>query len=379
MNRSLPLAIALAACSASLSSRAVAVAACSFSLSAPTADNVITLQVTPAGNFKPRDGRQMKVPAWRIDAAIASSVIARFQAKKTPPVLDYEHQTLWKEENGQPAPAAGFFRSLEWRDGEGLFAQVELTARAAQYLADGEYRYFSPVFIFDPVTGDVLDLQMGALTNNPAIDGMHALGERAAATFGLQLENPEDTPVNPLLKAVLAALGLAETTTEEQAIAALTAHQSDQDALRKLLGVKEGENVVAVCTGLKARAGSAPNPAEYVPVTVVEELRGEIAALTGRLKVRDDKDVDVLIAGALADGRLLKAQENWARDLARADVAHLTAYLSTAKPLTALRGSQTRGEPPVVDESTGLTADELAICSSMGITHEAFKAAKKEA
>ncbi|MGE1673772.1 phage protease [Pseudomonas aeruginosa] len=35
-----------------------------------------------------------------------------------------------KRENGQPAPAAGFFRALEWREGQGLFAQVELTARA---------------------------------------------------------------------------------------------------------------------------------------------------------------------------------------------------------------------------------------------------------
>ncbi|MCC0175276.1 phage protease, partial [Pseudomonas aeruginosa] len=198
---------------------AIALAACSFDIQAPTEGNLITLQVTPAGQFKPRDNREMKVPAWNIDAALAAAVVQRFAAKKTPPVLDYEHQTLWKEENGQPAPAAGFFRALEWREGQGLFAQVELTARAKQYITDGEYRYFSPVFLFDPVTGDVLDLQMGALTNNPAIDGMQALSERAAATFQLTIDPSNEEPlVNPLLKAVLAALGLAENTTEEQAI-----------------------------------------------------------------------------------------------------------------------------------------------------------------
>ncbi|MGE1673773.1 phage protease [Pseudomonas aeruginosa] len=47
-----------------------------------------------------------------------------------------------------------------------------------QYITDGEYRYFSPVFLFDPVTGDVLDLQMGALTNNPAYR-RHASPKRA--------------------------------------------------------------------------------------------------------------------------------------------------------------------------------------------------------
>ncbi len=360
---------------------AIALAACSFDLQAPVEGNIITLQVTPAGRFKPRDGREMKVPSWNIDAALATAVIQRFAQKKTPPVVDYEHQTLWKEENGQPAPAAGFFRSLEWREGQGLFAQVELTARAKQYIADGEYRYFSPVFLFDGVTGDVLDLQMGAFTNNPAVDGMQALTERAAATFQLTFDHPnEETLVNPLLKAVLAALGLAETTTEEQAIAALTAHTTDLGSLRKQLGLDEAaacSAMLAACTGLKAKAAAAVDPAKHVPVTIVDELKGEIAALTARLGERDQADLDSEIKAALEDGRLHKSMEPWARELGKSNRASLTAYLSTAKPIAALSGSQTRGEAPVPDEKTGLTADELAVCTAMGITVEAFKAAKE--
>lgn len=360
---------------------AIALAACSFDLQVPAEGNIITLQVTPAGQFKPRDGREMKVPSWNINTALATAVVQRFAAKKTPPVVDYEHQTLWKEENGQPAPAAGFFRSLEWREGEGLFAQVELTARAKQYIADGEYRYFSPVFMFDPVTGDVLDVQMGALTNNPAIDGMQALSERAAATFQLSIDHPnEELLVNPLLKAVLAALGLAETTTEEQAVAALTAHTTDLGSLRKQLGLDDTaacSAMVAACTGLKAKAATAVDPAKHVPVTVVDELKGEIAALTARLGERDNKDLDSEIKAALDDGRLHKSMETWARDLGKSNRASLTAYLGTAKPIPALLRSQTNGEPPVLDEKTGLTPDELAVCSAMNITAEAFKAAKE--
>lgn len=365
MKRQLPLAIALAACS--------------FSLPAPAADNIIELQVTPAGHFNPRDGREMKVPSWHIDAAAAAAVIQRFDARRTPPVLDYEHQTLWKEENGQPAPAAGWFRALEWREGQGLFARVELTAKAAQYIADGEYRYFSPVFLFDPVTGDVLDLHMGALTNNPAIDGMPALGVRAAATFGLYLETQE-TPVNPLLLAVLAALGLAETTTEANAIAALSAHTA---TLRKELGLDDkadGQALLAACSSLKQQAASAtPDPAKYMPLSVVNELKGSIAALTARLEAKEKQDTDTLIADALEDGRLLKPMEDWARGLGKTNRAALTAYLDAAAPLAALSGTQTRGQPPVVDDKSGLSKEELAICSSMGITAEAFKAAKQEA
>ena len=359
---------------------AIALAACSFTLPTPAADNLIELQVTPAGHFMPRDGRPMKVPSWHINMAIASRVIERFNTRSTPPVLDYEHQTLWKEDNGQPAPAAGFFRSLVWRDGEGLFAQVELTSKAAQYIADGEYRYFSPVFLFDPVTGDVLDLQMGALTNNPAIDGMQALGERAAATFGLYLDPHEDIPVNPLLLAVLTALGLAETTTEEQAVAALSAHTA---TLRKELGLDDkadGKALLAACSSLKQQAaGATPDPAQFVAVGVLKAMQGDLAVLTARLQERDNKDTDTLIDAALVDGRLLKPMEGWARELGKKDRAALTSYLDAAAPIAALSATQTGGRPPVVDEKSGLNTEEQAICTSLGITHEAFKAAKQEA
>lgn len=355
---------------------AIALAACSYTLPMPAADNLISIQVTPAGYFTPADGREMQVPAWHIDAAVASRVIERFQTKANPRVVDYEHQTLLKEDNGQPAPAAGWFVELEWREGQGLFAKVELTARAAQYIASGEYRFFSPVFLYDPATGDVLDVQMGALTNNPAIDGMQELSLRAAASFGLILE--EETPVKLLLAAAIAALGLSENATEEQAVAALSAHTAN---LRKALDLDEqagAEAQVAACTGLKAKAATTtPDPAQFAPIAVVQGLQGEVAALSARLGERDQKDLDAEIKAAMDDGRLHKSMESWARDLGKSNRAALTAYLAGIAPIAALTGSQTLGKPPVADEKTGLTQDELAVCSAMGLSADQFKAAKE--
>ncbi|OWJ91111.1 hypothetical protein B6S59_25400 [Pseudomonas sp. A46] len=359
-------------------SPAVALAACSYSLGTVADDNTIWLQVTPAGHFKPADGREIKVPAWHINQAVATKVIERFRATKNKRVVDYEHQTLRKEENGQPAPAAGWYQDLEWREGEGLFAKVQLTARAAQYIAAGEYQYFSPVFLYHPTTGDVLDVQMGALTNAPAIDGMQELSLRAAASFGCFDDPSEENPVNPLLQALIAALGLAENTTEEQAVAALSAHTTN---LRTLLGLDDkagGEAMLAACTGLKAKAATSVDPAQFVPLSVVDGLKAEMAALTARLGERDEKDLDGQIVAALEDGRLHKSMENWARDLGKSNRAALTAYLDQAAPLAALAGSQTQGKAPVPDEKTGLTQDELAACSRMGLTPEQFKAAKVE-
>ena len=62
----------------------------------------------------------MNVPSWRINAAIASAVMERFNG---PRVIDYEHQTLHKEANGQPAPAAGW-----------ITASSGLTVRACSLL-----------------------------------------------------------------------------------------------------------------------------------------------------------------------------------------------------------------------------------------------------
>lgn len=164
----------------------VALAACAYALQTASfiGGNLAQIQLTPARDFTPTDGRAMSVASWRINAAIAARVIERFSVRRNPAVLDYEHQTLLKEDNGQPAPAAGWIRGLEWRDGSGLWATVELTERAADFIRRGEYKFISPVFAYDAGTGEVLAITMAAITNSPAIDGMEPLALRAAASAG---------------------------------------------------------------------------------------------------------------------------------------------------------------------------------------------------
>lgn len=168
-----------------------AVAAVAFALPEQPG-TTIDIQFTPSGDFRPADGRSMSVAAWRIDATIAARVIQRAAERVTPAVVDYEHQTLRKEENGQPAPAAGWIRSLHWREGKGLYGRVELTQRAREFIAANEYRFFSPVFKFDRQTGEVESIEMGALTNHPALDGMEPISLSAAATRRLLTRHLEE-------------------------------------------------------------------------------------------------------------------------------------------------------------------------------------------
>ncbi|MEH5891141.1 phage protease, partial [Enterobacter roggenkampii] len=145
------------------------------------------IQLFPAGEFRARDGRPTECAAWLMTREIAERLIAAADARDTPYVLDYEHQTLRAAKNGLPAPAAAFFKKLEWRDGEGLFAiDVEWTAAAAAMVEAKEYRFISPVFSYDK-TGQVMELLNAALTNTPAVDGMEEVLLAAASLMAAHL------------------------------------------------------------------------------------------------------------------------------------------------------------------------------------------------
>jgi phage I-like protein len=146
------------------------------------------------------------------------------------------------------------------------------------------------------------------------------------------------------------------------ATAACTALQLPADA--------SAEVITAACTSL--RTGQA-DPARFVPVETVTQLQSQIAALTARQMAAD---VDALVKPALADGRLLPAMEDWARNLGKTNVAALTSYLAAAQPIAALTGTQTQGLPPsgTAKGDAQLSAAELAVCTAMGLTPEQYKA-----
>lgn len=382
--------VRIAVCSAGAAAMAVAVCAYTLPQRMELPGGLVLLQVTPAGEFGPNDGRADAGP-WRIDAASARELIERFEARRAAgmpaPVIDYEHQTLHREKNGQPAPAAGWIRELRWIEGQGLYAVAELTERARAQVQAGEYRYFSPVFAYDEDTGTVLAVHMGAFTNTPAINGMEPLSLVAAATAAFlptrqTPSHPQETSVNPLLKAVLAALGLPETTDEKAALAALTAlgplaplqaRANVATAACSALQLPEdasAEAVTAAAAALRAAPAGTPDPAKFVPVGVLAEVQQQLAALTAQ--VNDDK-AGAAIEAAKQDGRLITAeQEAHARSVAQSGgLAALNAFLSVLTPIAALTATQTGGQPPAGTGSQ-LSAAELAVAQACGLSAEAF-------
>lgn len=314
------------------------------------------VQLIPAGEFRARDGRPHEVPAWVMGASSARQVIARAEQRETAFVLDYEHQTLHAETSGQPAPAAAWFTRLEWREGDGLYAvDVEWTERARAMIEAGEYRYLSPVFKYDPETGEVRELIMAAVTNNPAIDG---IADLAAARYLTQDDHEEESTVN---EEMLKLLGLSKDASEQEMQDALAALKSQADEAH---GLKEQ---------LAAATTQTPDPSKHVPVEVVSELREQIATLSAQVQ---DTEVGKLVTEGLDDGRLLPSMEEWARGLGKQNVAALRSYLDSAQPIAALTSSQTGGQQPSGNAS-GLNDTEVAVCKQLGVSEESFKNMKE--
>ena len=133
----------------------------------------MAFRLVPAGRFRANDGRPHGISGWLMDGDSARRIIAELSARKNDLLIDYEHQSLRTQETGKPAPAAGWFKQLAWREGDGLYiTDARWTRNAAAMLSAQEYRYISPVFHFDDVTGRVLSIVGAAVTNTPGLDGL---------------------------------------------------------------------------------------------------------------------------------------------------------------------------------------------------------------
>ncbi len=318
------------------------------------------IRLLPAGVFRARDGRPKGAAGWRVDGAVAARLLAQAKGARGDYVIDYEHQTLHAEDNGQAAPAAGWFRDLEWREGDGLYAvDVRWTARARAHIEAGEYRYISPVFQYHVETGEVLALQMAALTNYPAIDGNSDLAVRAAAKFNTKEENNVDRDK------LIALLGLAADASDEQI-------ESGLAALKAKAGEAQAKDTEIAA--LKAAADKGADPAKFVPVATFEALKTEVAALRAE---RTGSEVAALVTAGLEAGKLLPVQKEWAESLGRKDIAALKSYLEKTPPIAGLDGTQTGGRAPDEGGEDGLSAAELAVCRNLGLDPEDYKKVPK--
>lgn len=352
----------------------VGIAALAFN---PTADANGWCQLLPAGHFKAVDGRPFDVASgqWFIDQRIAQNLISSALAAANDLVIDYEHQTLNADTNGQPAPAAGWFKEIEWRPDSGLWIKPDWTQRARDYIDNGEYRYLSAVFPYDKNTGEPLALHSAALVNRPGIDGLATAALRAKhSTIDLHSQSTEEPVMNETLRQLLANLGITVSAdselTAEQGTAALSALKDLQAKADKVSGL---ETSIA---SLKAQTPET-DLSQFVPAATYNALVTQMASL----KAGDDKNSAAnLIKEGQANGKVLAAEVDYLTGFAKQQgVAALKGMLDSRPEIMALSTKQTdSAEKPNAEQGVAvLSADELKVCREMGVSEEDFLKNKK--
>lgn len=132
-----------------------------------TAAPVAWIHAAKCGEYKGHPAGE-----FEITPKVLAQCVKNFEAQSNPIPLDYEHQSVGFGE----APAAGWVQEVR-ASGSDLYARVEFTARAAERIRAGEYRYCSIVLMTETIdreSGDDIgaSLHSIALTNTPFIDGL---------------------------------------------------------------------------------------------------------------------------------------------------------------------------------------------------------------
>ncbi|WP_333563165.1 phage protease [Aeromonas sp. Y318-3] len=354
-------------------------------------------QLLPVGPFKARDGRPFDVASghWQLDGQIAAALIARAKALGQDILIDYDHQTLKTDQNGQPAPAAGWYNSDEiaWREGQGLFIKPRWTERAAALVAAKEYRFLSAVFPYD-AQGRPLELRMTAITNDPGVVGMQALAALSALPASSSTQPgllatsshvaQQEKSMNEHLIALLGKLGIQPGAdgqfTAEQGTAALAALDTLQASAKKAPELEaaltaEKVSLAALKATVSTGQGGQIDLAKYVPVETYNALVTEVATLSAKVETTD---AATLIKDARTQGKVVAAEEEYLTAYAaQKGVAALKALLEPRPAIAALAASQTTQLTlPDRAENAVLSADDKYAADQLGISYEEFAKAK---
>ena len=336
------------------------------------------IHLLPFGTFTGRNGEG----PWTVrDKNHAARIIANtstYQGGADIPV-DYEHAAVLAAPKGQPAPAAGWLKSLEVGP-NGIWGKVEWTSAAAQKIGDREYRYISPVFIHD-LDGTVMRIASAALVGFPNLE-LTALNSQGvtmppdtmtAAKALLGLDGADD---QSFLKAIGDLSTLASAFCKALKLPPDTPAAGLLDALMQN---SNGDSVEACCSASigkgapKLAMGKAEIPPGYVHMSALRAISDEADQLRGQLSA---VSVEKAVQAALSQGSISPAMKDWATALCSSNPQSFNEFLTKIPPAFAHLGkSPFEGKSAIPTNSShasGLSDHQLAICSQLNISPDAF-------
>jgi len=290
----------------------------------------------PAGEVSGRDGRN-----WNNSRPAVILEYFTELARDLP--IDIEHSTELKGPKGEPAPAVGWIKELQQREGE-IWGKAEWTEQGKQLVGDRAYRYLSPVIIYEKDGGTIVGITSVAVTNQPNLK-LSALNQQQG---GGQL-----TKEDSMLKALLAALALSENATEAEALA-------------KIGSLKDN---------LATANNRAENPSleKFVPRADYDSALAKANNAEQKLaevkKTELDKEINSAIEQALKDGKITPATSDYhkAQCSQEGGLERFVAYCAAAPVIGADSGLN---DENINKNSKALNAEQQQIASMFGNSAE---------
>ena len=320
------------------------------------------IPLVPAGRVTALDGR-------KFNNSNPEDVIKTFEADPREIPIDWEHATEVKAPLGDKAPAAGWIIAMEIRDGA-IWGQVEWTAEGGKSVSSREYRYISPAFTFEEESNVVAEIVSAGLTNRPALD-MPQLSHHEPD------HGTEDT-MDPKL---LAALGLAEDATVDQAIAAasnLANHKTSGGIAAADLVAEQAAHEETKQALATARAVSAPTLDKFVPRSEFDSMRAraETAETTNEERVAEEHKASVerVIDEAQKAGKITPANREYylASAMQPGGLELFQAFVEKAPKIAEPSGLDKKALPETADKQA-TSALEATVAKFCGQTTEKFE------
>jgi phage I-like protein len=281
-----------------------------------------------------RDGRSWTNPS-------PQSVVEYFTARGVDLPMDIEHATELRAPQGEAAPAVAWIKGLEVKDGGAVHGRIEWTPKGREMVMNREYRYYSPVLIYEKATGIIRGLSSVGLTNKPNLN-VTAL-------------NHEQQKENSMLLKLLAALGLPATTTEEAALNHVTTLRTDY------------------ATALN-RAES-PDLTKFVPkaqfdaaVTTANNAQKELKELKAS---ETEKAINAEIDAALKAGKIVPATVETYTALCRQEGG--LAQFKNLMAVAPVIADNSNLDNKQIDQTTALNAEQLKVAEMFGNSADDLK------
>lgn len=333
-------------------------------------------RLAPAGVIKMRDGIEVL-----IDEEACRRVAGYIKEGGVDLVVDYEHQT--RSDPPVPAPAAGWIKEIRWDNG--ISARIVWNHKAEQYLREREYRYFSNGFLLSKADDDTVRLLHGfdhvALTNVPRVIN----NEPLLAKSGKGKNKTKEESDLDLLKQLVAitALGLSENATAEEALAAIekmVAMAEDKNKERENEGMTEEMVPAKVAAALGLEKGVSVDlvlaklDLLSTRSSPADDIKLELAKLRDEVASRRAEDLLNKYSRKITPAMLKKTRDDgksFYLELAKSDPEGLEMIVQSLPDQVPeqLPGADKRSKPI---DGASLSADQLVIAKSFGITPEEF-------